>query len=215
MNSNTPGILIVTESADITADKVCMWLNYFRAPYLRFNTDLTPAKIHRAAISREGKVEILIQYEGQQYQLDQFQLFWFRRGEFSVLQSPVKNNLFNDDVQIDHSIQKHIYMEGKSLLSFVYRYISDFKKQINNPLRYEINKLDCLLHAQCLGMNIADTMVLSAKSDLEFALKTDSLVTKNIQDILICESGGVTLAQCTEIVQEQQLHTTPETVYPV
>lgn len=44
----TKQILIITESGDIAADKVCQWLSYYNADFLRVNSDLNELTVRNA-----------------------------------------------------------------------------------------------------------------------------------------------------------------------
>lgn len=52
-------IMILTESSDATADKVCYWLSFFNQDFVRFNTDKESVWVEEIEIV-QSEVKIII-----------------------------------------------------------------------------------------------------------------------------------------------------------
>ncbi len=207
-------ILIVTESFDRTADKVCTWLNYSGTSYIRFNTDTYPARITKIDFKDNAAVDIKVTYEAGLYDLIDFDVIWFRRGEFTIDIPIILNDICSTDFEINSKINKHLDEEANALLRFVYFALEKQSILVNCPTRYQINKLECLYQARKAGLKIPQTAVLNDERDLQMLARENLLVTKNIQDILRCVTDKVSIVQQTTRVPENVEEKSPKEFFP-
>src|SRR5690606_11708450 len=115
-------ILILTETIDATADKVCYWLSYFNQEFVRFNTDKEALWVAEVEIV-QSEVTITIGHHSGIYNIKDFKLIWFRRGQLINYIQPVINNVMPEDVIVNSQINNHIQQELMTLNDFVYTHI--------------------------------------------------------------------------------------------
>lgn len=206
-------ILILTEATDITADKVCQWLHYYKSGFVRFNTDIEDVWVD--SIDMDGtSVTIRIGHHSGVYNLSNFSLIWFRRGLLVNRVREVANDLFPEDEAINTQINNHLQQELNVLNEFVYRHIPNKTATINNPSRYNINKLECLYEAAKRGLKTPITWVTHRKEQLVRIRHRRSVITKNISDILICHSDRFFMSQSTMAVRDKDVDRTNERFFP-
>lgn len=198
-------ILILTETSDNTADKVCQWLNYFNSPFIRFNTDIDSVWVDEVEIKGTQSF-ICIGHESGKYNLSDFSIIWFRRGQFVTQSTLVRNNVVPSDEIVNDQINNHIERELDMLNEFVYKYIPKVVKQINNPLKYNINKLECLIKAAHFGFNTPKTYITNRKDRVEKIRENTGVITKNIGDILICHSPQFFMSQGAWLVRDKDMN---------
>lgn len=204
-------ILIITESNDITADKVCLWLHYFGQEFIRFNTDLEPVWVHEVKLEGSAVTLQLGHYTGL-YLISDFDVIWFRRGLLVNQHAPVPESCFPEDSFIRKQIDEHLHRELYILNEFVYLQIPVSTKQINNPLKYNINKLQCLWEAARHGLNTPETFVFRSKKNIRRV--PYPLITKNIGDVLIAHSDQYFLTQTTLAVTAEEMQKVNDLFFP-
>lgn len=199
-------ILILTESIDITADKVCQWLSYYKVNFLRINFDIESIQIKEVELSNKSE-KILISVREQDIDINRFNVIWFRRGAFNEeINMEIKNNIFPNDEAINELINRHLSQENKILHEFVYKYISENVVQINNPLKYNINKLECLYEAKKIGLKIPNTLITKSKEKIQKKLISgEKLITKCISDNMLLHTSSFYMSQHTAPVQNKHL----------
>lgn len=197
-------IMILTESFDNTADKVCYWLHYFGQSFFRVNTDLDSVWVHEVEI-KQGEVSIKLGHKSGIYDLKDFGVIWFRRGKFINSIKPVNNALYPEDEILNSQIHKHLQREINELNNFVYGHIPNHVTMINNPGKYNINKLTCLYEAAKIGLKIPDTLITRSIDKVINTKERTSLITKNIGDILICHNSHFFAMQRTVLVDIEKI----------
>ncbi|WP_214226679.1 hypothetical protein [Pedobacter sp. B4-66] len=206
-------ILILTESIDITADKVCGWLVHLDQDFVRFNTDKEAVWIDE--ITMKGtQVDISIGHVSGKYKLHDFKNIWFRRGQFINTIRGASNNIYPNDEIINDQINDHLHREIKTLNEFVYSQIPHLVPQINNPVKYNINKLECLYRASKLGMLTPDTYITSKKDRINELRKHEALITKNIGDVLTCHTDNFFMMQSTTLVVDKYVSRVKNSFFP-
>ncbi|MCB1177112.1 MAG: hypothetical protein KDK36_05985, partial [Leptospiraceae bacterium] len=177
-------ILILSEHEDNITDKVCAYLNYYKASYLRINKQESENIINHILFTN-GKIEIKFSINEKEYYLNDFKSIWCRRGRFQSSFYHSKNTSFESE------IKNHFEGEKLNFLNFIYHYIADNTnvKVLNNPLRYEVNKLQSLFIAQKQGLIIPPTIITNDKPNKKkFPFK--HIITKTIQNGLIGLKNG-------------------------
>lgn len=195
----------MSESDDITADKVCEWLSYFDANFIRINSDIQDVWIDSLVLNSNTE-KVIIATSHHKFDLFSFDVVWFRRGNFLNRVSNIINDVFPTDDVVNSKMKIHLQNELKVLNEFIYGLIADRMIRINSPLRYNINKLECLYNAKKLGLQIPNTLITRVVEDVEKKRETEGLqITKNISDILILHSENLFMMQGTFAVEKKNL----------
>lgn len=198
-------ILILSESDDITADKVCEWLSYFGANCVRINSDVQDVWVDSLVLNSSTE-QVIISTGQQKFDIFSFDVIWFRRGNFLNHVRDITNDVFPTDHVVNSKMKNHLQNELKVLNEFVYGLIPDRILRINNPLRYNINKLECLYQAKRLGLLIPNTMITREVEAIEKKRQEEGLqITKNISDIMVLHSDNLFLMQGTYAVEKKNL----------
>ncbi len=177
-------VLIVTDSFDTTANKVCSWLNADGAAFVRFNTENNDAVIKELSIGFNELDSIIITYHGIEYNLLDFDTIWFRRGHFSGAPFTLKHLNTNSET-IKNEIKEHLNNEVKVLIEYVYKQIES--KSINIPNNYNLNKLNVLQIARAIGLNIPKTIIAKNKSVILERFDNKEVISKNISEIILTD----------------------------
>lgn len=176
-------ILILSEHSDISTNKVCDWLSYYKAKFIRINSGSNSFNIfgNISFIESELKFELII--NGKSYNLDEITCIWCRRG-YIHFEFPSTNDINYSNSEILDTINKHLNNEINTLKHFFEQLIEE-KMHINNMNHYNSNKLIALRTAQKTGLNIPETLITQSSKDLKtFIKKHNEVITKDIQDIL-------------------------------
>ncbi len=175
-------ILILSEKHDRITDGVASWLNHYNMPYLRINEGDEFNVVDNIKINN-SEVDVFFRFNNKLYSLNCFDIIWCRRGNFFI-SSPPLNKLSHDNTFIKNAVKKHLNSEVKTLMGFVYNLFND-KFVINNPLKYNVNKLIVLHKAAKLGLKIPETYISKDNiSTSSYFNGKKKIITKNIQDIL-------------------------------
>ncbi|WP_298938701.1 hypothetical protein [uncultured Dysgonomonas sp.] len=197
-------ILIITETGDTTADKVCQWLDYYQADFERINSDREPLYFEGLEISQNKDSHIILSYQDKKRNLfEEFSLIWFRRGAIytrDLGNSSIKNKVFPEDELLNNTLQNYLHAETGTLMDFMYEQIEKKVRTINIPTRYELNKLAVLEEAKNIGLLIPETIVTIDKTVISKMLGEGKQVTKAIKDSFFCLTKNVFLTQGTEEV---------------
>ncbi len=202
-------ILILTETGDVSADKVCLWLRGYGLPFVRMNTNKAYAFVSKVQLV-SGQWHIEVAYEGRNWMLNDFSFIWFRRGYFNFKGYHIANQAYPGDGLLDRLIQNHLDEEIKTLRDFVYGYIATNIPCLNNPMVYNINKLMVLEAARKEGLSIPPTCILTRKSDMQQSLGNPGWITKNIQDVLSHRNGKFKVHQNVETQRAFEEYELPE-----
>lgn len=191
-------ILILSESADISTDKVCVWLNNYKIPFLRINENINA--FEKIRISNK-KTEIRLKYNGEKYNLLDLKIVWNRRGFFKTLIPDLKS--VNLKILKSHkTINYHINEEIRTLENFIFESLSK-QFHINDPRQYNANKLISLQTAVECGLTIPETSIIQDVSKLNE--NPENLITKNIQDVLSYFDGKISFGHSTKELTELDL----------
>lgn len=150
-------ILIIGQHEDTSTDKVCAWLNYFGAEYIRTNTGTNNIDIiSDINISNDSlKVELFI--NDTKYDFDNFSAIWCRRG-YLKFTLPNLNSFNVIENNIPYKVESHLINETNTLESFI-EHMFKSKMRINTISHYNSNKLIALQTAKSVGLNIPQTLI--------------------------------------------------------
>lgn len=150
-------IYIISESTDISTNKVIEWLSFYGESFKRINTE---SDLMEMSLTIDDMMDNLSVGKN---------LFWIRRGYFPFLSKEIKKSLFSEYF-------KNEYFHLTFLIeNFSKQTIGSFSKEISN------NKLENLILAKRSDINIPKTIVTNKKKDVFNYFKDDSkLITKPI-----------------------------------
>lgn len=192
-------ILIFSEVSDEMTDIVCQWLFFNNEKFLRINNE-DFYQFNVQIVNDSSLFEIFLTNKNLRIKLSDFEKVWFRRGNFYFL----KNNIFlYSNQKIQNIIEKHIDEEEKTLVDFMYSVLLQ-KPHINNPMHYNSNKLISLNVASKNGFKLPNTLITNSKEKLlSFQNTQKSIITKNIQDVLIIRNiDGFSVSQSTKKIKK-------------
>ncbi|GAA4273844.1 hypothetical protein U6A24_02115 [Aquimarina gracilis] len=177
-------ILVISEANDITTNEVIEWLNHFNADYVRSNfTSYT--KLNYIQLSNDSCHVALLDIEDIA-----IKKIWNRRGGLRLLPTSLrgKKNLYPYLKKEENSLLKSL----EDILNKKVDYVGSYHMEVENY------KLDYLLLAKEVGLNIPETLITTSKKEVfQFFEKHKSIITKdirypikvNLTDITIFSSG--------------------------
>lgn len=212
--------LIFAEDDDETANIVCKWLLFNSISFTRVNvTDdvdlksLTISNTSDVSLKLNNIPDLII---SQSASINH--KFWFRRGFIKITNKKLNinsiPNIANNKNTI-HELVNHAKSEFDSLGYGIYTFINREKISTSNPLYYSANKIETLLIAKELGINIPNTIITSSKKEVvEFYTHNHQLITKGIQEICLLENGNEILGTYTSEVSFDFINSLPEKFKP-
>ncbi len=151
-------ILILTNSYETTSDQVCEWLNYLGKPFIRINhNEVLIEKVH---FDLGNNIHELYFDNGLMLELSAITSFWYWRGNFQIKIPKIST-------KANKLLKKTLQHENRIFLEYIYRYLNCISiKRIGNIFN-ELgnNKLQQLLLAKQVGLNIPETKVTNFKED--------------------------------------------------
>jgi hypothetical protein len=169
--------LILTNANDHSSSVVIKWLLYFNQSFTRINNgdSIEVKKIH----FENKKFKLQFQHNGVLLNLDNFQSYWYRRGNFRISNLP---NYHSQDEILQNKINDYLLKERKSLNNFIHKLFEN-RKYISSITNASVNKLEVLRLAALSGLDIPETYLLSEKKDVASLLQQNkSLITKGLQE---------------------------------
>ncbi len=176
-----PKTLILTNANDYSSTTVIKWLLYLKKTYTRINNGEV-LEIQNITITDDG-VGFNLSHHAQAIDLSQYDSYWYRRGNFRIHPMP---QFIHQDAALNKAINQQLDRERKAIIDFLHQKLES-KKHINSALKAEVNKLHALTIANEIGLKIPNTHLLSRKQDLIELLKTNTHITKGIQESLTLE----------------------------
>jgi ATP-GRASP peptide maturase of grasp-with-spasm system len=187
--------LLLTESKDISSNKVIGWLNSLNEGFHRFNVDTTVREI----FINDDSIFI------NNIDLNKYDIIWDRRGDFSyVLEGLIPQNLVKKLNKEWDIIKEYLFFqfEQKNITSFVHE--SNHNKLID---------LDIALN---LGFLIPKSFIVSSKIKLKEIYSQHDLITKPLYNTIKFEfekylyfGGG------TEVVELSDIEELPDFFFPM
>ena len=180
-------ILILSEQSDNATNEVCMWLNYFKARYLRINEKDNESWILKIGTKNNTLSPTIVIDGDAEYPLADFEVVWFRRGYLVYYDNKFQVDCFENH-QNNNKMEKILfdykYSEFNRVRQYFHQYLRDNAICYNFPSKYDINKLLALDYAKSVGLNIPNTLVTTSKSELlKFAEKhKGKIITKSISE---------------------------------
>jgi hypothetical protein len=171
-------ILILSEKNDRSTDKVEVWLNYFKAAYVRVNKEEETDMLESISLGNKNN-NIVFNIHNTSYCLNDFKVVWNRRGHVRINFPVFPEDLKKQEPKLVNVMVKNLSEEYKTLQHFIYYKIKQLPS-INDPRVYNINKLMVLDQAIKSGFSIPNTSI--SRNPYGMANENTEYVTKNIQD---------------------------------
>ena len=198
-------ILIFSQEYEFSTNKVIDWLNYYNVDYVRVNdTDLV--YINKIEI-KDGHYNFVITLNNKTIGLEGISCYWYRRGGLNPMYSKKLDERSNDLFKF---LNKYTNEEKAKLIETIDLLLRKIP-HIGSNLDNNINKLDNLIIANRLGMDVADTIITSSKKELlAFFTKNREVITKPIFEARMIDAGGKRHFGYTSILDEETLKELPE-----
>ena len=199
-------ILIFSSSEDSSTNEVLKWLKYYESSFFRVNNiDLCDQQYFEMYLSNKGEA---LRFEAID-SLDNYTSIWIRRGGFSF-SMPLLQELKHKKQEI----HGHFVSEQRSLISYINDCFDD-KTRLGSFNLFEINKLASLKLARKVGLKIPDTIISTNKNVIiDFFNSHESIITKNIQDILIFSENDDFYFTYTELILSDIINSMPDSFPP-
>jgi glutathione synthase/RimK-type ligase-like ATP-grasp enzyme len=104
-------------------------------------------------------------------------------------------------------VKEHLKGEFKSFIKFFY----SIENSIDNPNRYEVNKLDTLLKARNIGLQIPQTLVTKNKCDIfKYLGNKKPIICKPVTDLLQIKKNGLNRSHLIKLLNASAINDLPE-----
>lgn len=167
-------IIIFSEPNDQSTNDVLGWLYHTGNNVIRLNPTDTIQFKSIDLTSKSKKVDLIVNHNIHFSITDKDQLgTWYRRGELLFHYESLRTELFERNIQQEKQTLEHF-------LNIFFRKDNYINKQEDNG----INKMEVLLYASDIGLNIPDTIIATNKSQLlSFFEKHPQCITKAISEL--------------------------------
>ncbi|HVI49404.1 MAG TPA: grasp-with-spasm system ATP-grasp peptide maturase [Chitinophaga sp.] len=208
-------ILIFSRQDDGNTGAVTEWLRVMGKDFVRLNADDERTRLHYMDISNN---KLMINQFGREINLCEATAVWFRRKGLSVksiIRLPDKNNeeIFHDAPGLH---REHVQKEMNTLVDFIYSYVSKGKPALGTPKSHSLNKLEVMLMAQELGLQIPRSYMVTSKAALNEVLTATgvSCITKAMSDGVYRFTLQNAYYSYTERIGIEDIDSFPETFFP-
>jgi ATP-GRASP peptide maturase of grasp-with-spasm system len=168
-------ILIISNGhSEPTTDNVIDWLLYYKADFIRLNSEDAVDKTSRLSISIDKDIMTI---GGQQIRMDDINVIWYRRWyEYRNVGIRAAN-------AHQRQLLREMFAEAEDLLFYIYYALQD-KLWLCNPLVNKThNKLYALHLAHRIGLKIPATFIANHTDEvINFLTKQGNIITKPIGD---------------------------------
>jgi ATP-GRASP peptide maturase of grasp-with-spasm system len=187
-------ILIITEAKDVSTNKVINWLNFYKVPFVRLN-DTTQIIIEEMVIlnnSVDFSFTVNTEfYSNKLIKFSDIKGVWYRRGYLKLKTFPIR------DKNINILAKKLNSTENVTLVKLIWRLFKT-KPHINNFEDNHSNKLENLIIANSVGINIPYTFITQKKNIARKKNLEKSLITKHISPFWHNPSPSKVISAFTE-----------------
>ena len=202
-------IVISSIEDDVSTNKVIDWLAYqYETPYQRVNGLEWFDKKSVSTLRFNNELEIsAIQYKDMAISLDKVTAVWFRKD---------RNANFSEDVmqgeEVNKQVNNHLKEERFYSKEGLYRMLINQSDQaLGHRIITEPQKIDVLLEAKKVGIDIPDTLVTNCKKDLlDFYKEHNGAITKPIKESRIISNENVNVGMYVSSISEEELSHIPK-----
>jgi ATP-GRASP peptide maturase of grasp-with-spasm system len=200
-------LLILSIAEDHATANVIDWLLYCNTAYDRIN--------HLTLLGAEIKINNLntsiTLSNKQNYNLENYKTFWYRRGNFAIPTKLIEN--FKNSVCIN-ALNKFNSDERNTVQGFIHNYLKTKTKNINEYNDIYLNKLSVLEKAKEFGLTIPDTIVTTKKTDVESFIKLHkNIITKAIYNGFSFVISDTNFYLHTLLIDEEDIKEFPDNFY--
>jgi ATP-GRASP peptide maturase of grasp-with-spasm system len=200
-------ILIISNGhSEPTTDTVVDWLLYYKADFIRINSEDAVDKTSRLSISID-KDEMVI--GGQQIRMNDINVIWYRRWY------EYRNVGFSPANAHQRQLLREMFAEAENLLFYIYYALQD-KCWLCNPLVNKIhNKIYTLHLAHRVGLKIPATFITNHTDEvINFLIQQRSIITKPIGDPYVYfEPDGTNYKNFTQKLTTAFLKKLPPSIF--
>lgn len=195
-------ILILSIYDDPSTNHVIDWLTFKNEKVLRVNTSKDIFKLF------EKFNNIKLSNDENSLRVESINSVWFRR-------SPIPNysKIFNDS-RASYETNRFLTSENNAILDLLYILLQD-RKWLNDYKTSRPRKIDQLLIAKEVGLQIPNTAIICTKSELtSFLEENGSLILKPLQDPYPIPFRKKNYMQYTSEVSNELINILPNSFYP-
>lgn len=202
-------VLILTGDGDISSDLVVNILDNLKHPFFRINSfDLLEQDFY-ISVSNINKRLVV---RGTEIDISSVGAVWYRKFGFfrkSKVYNSVKERFGSD-------FADNISKEFSAVLGSVIGLLKD-KPWLTYPDAININKLEVLLEAKEVGLEIPDSHILTSKSSFDKEETVNSFITKSIKDPWIIrntKNHSDIYTMFTSVIDDNNISEMPSSYFP-
>lgn len=212
-------VLIMSREMDITTSDVIGWLLYYEIPFIRINKN-TKVTVQSFSINnREDDIDFTLvienpNYEPQSIKSSEITGFWYRRGKLQMEYPTIDENTLEDEDYKAFAKRLNYYLdlESKTVTNSIYSHLTR-RKSINSFLAREANKVDYLIIAKAVGLEIPNTLISNNKEGLRTFLREQPSISKAMF-VGGLPSPEFTFGAGTEILTQDDIDQAPFRNFP-
>lgn len=199
-------ILIISNNDDWSTNDVVEWLKYYGANFERVNFDDT-AKIFSYSFTKEDENTSFID-------CNYLSVVWFRR----TIKVNLKIDFYSLGPLMNRKLFEFLDLESKYFNRGVFHLINmKCKNRLNNFFSSFNDKIETLILAKKLGMEIPDFVVTQSKQiALKFIKdKQEKVITKPIYNIGTIRIKEKVFMPYTRMINENDFKEFPDNIFPI
>jgi len=169
---------------DWTTSDIISWLLYYKIPFIRINKN-TKVTVESFSINNQkDDADFTLIIENPEYEpclvkSSEITGFWYRRGELKVQYPSIDEENLEDEAYkvFAKHLNYYLQLESKTITESIYAHLTR-RKSINSFLTRSANKIDYLIVAKEVGLEIPNTLVSNNKEDLRAFLQQQPSISK-------------------------------------
>jgi len=197
------------DSLDPSTDAVLQWIRFLGHDCQRLNGDALETHTNDIIISSTDKFELKI---NKRKLTNNYYSVWYRRWSRQknlealiklceeTLEVPLAYSMLTNYSLYSHSIENTLINQFKS------------KRKLTAPHQTRVFKLNVLLEAKKLNINIPEFILTTRKTHLKefFKLKKERVIIKDLDATFYFKHDNVSLMSYTELITPEKLETLPD-----
>ena len=199
-------LIISKEKLEISTEEIIDWIDHFGGKFVRINGD---------EFSRNGNLdislinsELKIKYKDFEIPLNEIDIVWYRRWHDRNYET-----IFNNS-EIDYSIidQLILYQSSndKILKELLFHHL-DKKKWLSHPSNSSLNKIEVLIEASKVGLQIPITKICSSKEELfKFYCTHKEIISKDLHNPLFFDDNSFYYSSITNKISKNKILKLPK-----
>lgn len=174
-------IIITSIESDPSTDKVMDWLNYeFKVPHCRVNgSEWFNANSQTSFAFGNDSAQVSFGYQGKTFLLEEVTATWSRKDSYPIFSKDVGHGDSTNE-QVNEHLKDEYYYGKHGLYELLKK---QAKHNIGGKVTSQPQKINNLLVAKSIGIDIPSTLVTTQKKDLlAFYKKHNGAITKPIME---------------------------------